>query len=321
MGDAFDALNSLSADDFDDLVPLSSSSGSDAAGPVPDATPEELQVYIAMQSELAAKGDSGLYGEILGDMGDESSVAGLSIEDRFDVLDNADGIGASGYESGVGFGGGLTTADVANDILNQPPVEPTLNMEDFMSQAVSEAINEVKSDAQANAFAVDRALEEADLRREIENIFDDAGDKLRLEVEEMRKEQYAVTQASAEQGELYVQSEKERLSEAEASVSRLIKKVSDNTNEVERAMVDLEQARTDLMTKEGGGMGDAASDLKKGGLVKQAALVGGLLFGSRAFTEGILVFGGGFAGEAHLVPAAVQLVIALACGAYLVFVK
>ena len=55
-------------------------------------------------------------------------------------------------------------------------------------------------------------------------------------------------------------------------------------------------------------------------LVKQASLIGGLLFGSRALTETILVLGSSNGGD-HIVSALIQAAIALACAGYFFLVK
>ena len=130
--------------------------------------------------------------------------------------------------------------------------------------------------------------------------------------------QEAVTQNASKQGLEYLELEKQRLSEAEESVTRLIQKVARETDEVQKAMEELDRAKNEASG--GGSFEDTAIDLKKGGIVKQAALVGGLLFGSRAFTETILVLGSPY-GDEHFVPAIVQAVIALACAAYFFLVK
>lgn len=55
-------------------------------------------------------------------------------------------------------------------------------------------------------------------------------------------------------------------------------------------------------------------------LIKQASLIGGLLFGSRALTETILVLGSSNGGD-HIVSALIQAAIALACAGYFFLVK
>ena len=133
--------------------------------------------------------------------------------------------------------------------------------------------------------------------------------------------QDAVTLEASKLGLDYIESEKRRISETEASVTRMIQKVARETDEVQKAMEDLELAKNQASGDGGSGsIEETAIDLKKGGLVKQAALVGGLLLGSRAVTETILVLNSPY-GDQHFVPAVLQAAIALACAAYFFFVK
>lgn len=101
----------------------------------------------------------------------------------------------------------------------------------------------------------------------------------------------------------------------------MIQKVAKETEEVQKAMEELERAKSEASS--GGGskaIEDSALDLKKGGIVKQSALVGVLLFGSRAFTETILAIGSTNGGD-HTMAALLQRAIALACVAYFFLVK
>ena len=132
--------------------------------------------------------------------------------------------------------------------------------------------------------------------------------------------QEAVTQSASKRGLEYLETERQRISEAEQSVTRLIQKVADETEEVEKAMAGLELAKNEASGGQGGSIEDTALDLKKGGLIKQASLVGGLLFGSRAVTETILVLTSPY-GDEHFFSAIVQAAIALACAAYFFLVK
>ena len=50
--------------------------------------------------------------------------------------------------------------------------------------------------------------------------------------------------------------------------------------------------------------------LKSGGIIKQATLVGALLFTIRSVTEGVLFMGGD---SSHMMPAAIQGAIAVVC--------
>ena len=128
-------------------------------------------------------------------------------------------------------------------------------------------------------------------------------------------------QIGSKRGLDYLESEKQRMSEAEESVRRLIQKVARESEQVQMAMNELELAKSQVSEQGGGGgIEDTALDLKKGGLIKQASLVGGLLFGSRAFTELILVLGSPY-GDEHFLPAVIQATIALVCSAYFFLVK
>lgn len=127
-----------------------------------------------------------------------------------------------------------------------------------------------------------------------------------------------IIQGASTKGLEYLESERQRISEAEESVTRLIQKVARETDEVQRAMEELDHAKNQVSGQ--GGIEDTALDLKKGGLIKQASLVGTLLFGSRAITELILVLGSPY-GDEHFIPAVVQAIIALACAAYFFVVK
>lgn len=287
MADAFAALDGLTADDFDDLKPTSALE--DAVASSTANMEQSAKVFMEMQAELSARGEEGVYDDILGDMSgdidDLNSIPSAVLQDdvtelgnaldEASVLSDADGLG-----SGDGSSSTLTTADVTNDVLTQD-VEPSLSMEDFMSKAVTEALTEVSAaenlagestspedmgETKDIALAAEQLLEDDQLRKEIEEIFDRAGEKLRNEVAVMKKEQEAFTKVSENQGLEYIESEKQRLSEAEESVSRLIQTVAARTNEVQEAMEELERARNEAGDGSGGGIEKTALDLKQGGV-------------------------------------------------------
>jgi hypothetical protein len=122
-----------------------------------------------------------------------------------------------------------------------------------------------------------------------------------------------LSKATAEARDKSLKAEEERLLQAETSVARLVNKVKDETVEVEKAMEDLKKAQEELLD-------DPlfkAADLKSGGIVKQGALVGTVLFSFRSFGEILLLSGPN--GADHGFAAAVQGVIAVACAAYFFF--
>jgi hypothetical protein len=100
--------------------------------------------------------------------------------------------------------------------------------------------------------------------------------------------------------------EQERLAAAEATMRKLLEKVNKETKNVETAIEDLRKAQIDTE----GGVDDKLMSLKSGGIVKQATLVGTLLFSLRSFVEGVAYLGGD---TTHLLPATVQGAIAIVC--------
>lgn len=101
-----------------------------------------------------------------------------------------------------------------------------------------------------------------------------------------------------------------RLEAAQSSVSRIIGKVRTEEVGVQKAVADLQKAQADMndnpLMK--------LSNLKQSGVVKQGALVGAILFGSRSITESVAMFG--LDGESHASAALAQGVIAFASAAF-----
>lgn len=129
--------------------------------------------------------------------------------------------------------------------------------------------------------------------------------------------QQEITEEARKRGITFEDSQTKRLQEAEASVSRLINKVAKETDAVQQAMEELERVKRESSNSS---MEESALDLKRGGIAKQAALVGMVLFGSRAVTEALLVAGSPY-GTDHFAAAAVQGIVALVCAAYFFLVK
>jgi hypothetical protein len=111
---------------------------------------------------------------------------------------------------------------------------------------------------------------------------------------------------NAKQSQDRIDVEQERLAAAEANMRKLLKKVNQETKNVETAIEDLRQAQIDIE----GGVDDQLVSLKSGGFVKQATLVGTLLFSFRSFVEVAAYFGGD---ATHLMPAIIQGAIAIVC--------
>jgi ribosomal protein S20 len=98
----------------------------------------------------------------------------------------------------------------------------------------------------------------------------------------------------------------QRLAMAETSMRKMLVSVNKETKNVEEAIEDLKQVQMDSE----GGVDSQLIDLKSGGVVKQATLVGALLFSLRSVADGVAYMGGD---ATHLMPAEIQAAIAVAC--------
>ena len=93
---------------------------------------------------------------------------------------------------------------------------------------------------------------------------------------------------------------------AQGNMRKMLDKVNEETKSVEDAIEDLKRAQAESE----GGIDSQLVDLKSGGLVKQAALTGALLFTFRSGVETIAFASGDVS---HALPALIQGTIAIAC--------
>ena len=101
-----------------------------------------------------------------------------------------------------------------------------------------------------------------------------------------------------------------RLENAERSMAAMLKRVASETAVVERAVTDLEAANAELDK-------DFVLKLKRGGLPKQGALAGFILFAVRSILDSVAAVSG--SDESHLTAALVQGAIAIVCAAIFFF--
>ena len=294
---------------------------------------DELNLYKEMYDEVEQKGGddtSSIYDDILGEMtipeetptsttqtvkssagkGFGASSSKSSKPKSISPLVDADGIGAIN----------------ANDDEEQlTAVELSQDTDEFMRRALEEALSDASANLPEGLTTKDKAaivdnidadsiLEDEELMKEINAIFDRANDQLIAGVSDIKAEQNALSKSSAAGRDQSIDFEAKRLKDAEGSVSRLVDKVKRETLEVEKAVNDLKAAQEDM----GGDPLSKAVDLKKAGVVKQSAVVGAILFSFRTAGE-LLFVAQGVDVEGHGASAAIQGLIALACGAYLLF--
>lgn len=279
---------------------------------------DEVKLYKDMYQEMDMDGGDEVYDDIFGELSGSSSSensnsnnSSSSTVPRKIPLDDADGIGS--------------IQNVQDDMEQLNVVELSQDTDKFMRQALEEALDEakmqVKSASSSSITSIDESsiLNDEELMKEINAVFDRANQKLLDSIADIKKEQDQISKSSAENRSRALEEEEARLREAEVSVARLVDKVKRETMEVEKAVAELKEAQEKL--------GDdplmKAADLKKAGIVKQGALVGTLLFSFRSIGELLLIVQGGYTTpgevESHSAAAAVQALIALVCGGYLIF--
>lgn len=117
---------------------------------------------------------------------------------------------------------------------------------------------------------------------------------------------------TSKESEAKIREDEERLAAAESNMKKMLAKVNVETKNVEQAIEDLRTAQEESES----GVDNQLLDLKSGGLVKQATLVGTLLFSLRSVVDGIAFLSGD---PSHLLPAIIQGGIALVCLAVFIF--
>jgi hypothetical protein len=127
--------------------------------PLPSAEPappeKEVQMYKAMVQDLEQQSEDDLYSNVLADMGGSSGVPKEPASP-------------------------ITSVEVIN---SEPTVGET---EDFMNQALNEAMKEVKLNNPSIAASI---LDDKEIMKEIEVIFERGNEKLMASLEEIRQEQ------------------------------------------------------------------------------------------------------------------------------------
>jgi hypothetical protein len=112
----------------------------------------------------------------------------------------------------------------------------------------------------------------------------------------------------------------QRLARAESSMVAMLERVNKETAAVEKAVQDLQQAQMDMSSANKNGAQSPISKLRQGGIPKQAALAGLLLFSFRSIADSLAAMGdaGSGGGGGDMTAALIQGAIALACGVYLI---
>ena len=181
MNEAFSSLESISSLDPDEDGEVAAPATSTEKGITFDGPPEdEAKLYSEMYKELEEEGEEGLYSNILGAMGGDVKVK----KESSTILNDADGIGATSPESDETI---LKFKSVSDDGDIGDP-----DMDAFMAQALKEAVAEAREktpDEVAEAVKSDSILDDEEMMKEMNKIFDKANKKLVESAKEIRKEQ------------------------------------------------------------------------------------------------------------------------------------
>jgi len=215
--------------------------------------------------------------------------------------------------SGKGFGKKSISVNL-DDIPAFDPTESGVGSDSaatdaFMNKALDQAFDE--ANAQGGEMGVNKEsfMQDESFKEEIEDIFTKANAKLVESLEEIRADQKLFAEKSALEAEQRSiersATNEERIAIAEDNMRKVLDRVNDESKAVEGAIEDLKRAQEEASGDE------TLTDLRSGGIVKQAALVGTLLFTVRGLGETVAFTTG--MGESHLIPAIVQSVLAVVC--------
>jgi uncharacterized protein YukE len=260
--------------------------------PPPTSPEKEIKIYEDMASEVAQKDENSLYSEVIGDMQGSKSDSSTT---------------------GKGFGKPTTASSGKEDVLSFDRSDK--ETEELFNAALEQALTEAKKKSNQQ-IDKDSLLNDKEIMKEIEKIFDRANDQLMEGLDEIRAEQKALAQASIEKGakesEMKMEEDEERLRVAGENMQKMLDKVNKETKAVESAIEDLRKAQEDLDRDAVGRL----SALKSGGIVKQVTLVGTVLFSLRSALETAAFFAGD---SSHLAAAIIQAGVALAFFAAFIF--
>ena len=196
MNEAFKSLDALSSFDLSDLQDdigvdkvnksttnlkadekiLKGVSSSESSNSVDDQN--EVKIYTEIVEELESEGEDGIYENIMGDLKDSPVSSSSSSSSTKSIFADADGIGSVGQDENEET---LTAVEISQ------------NTDEFMKRALEEAMDEVKlkssEDGKVDAKLPEGILDDAEMMKEINAIFDRANDKILDSIAEMKDEQ------------------------------------------------------------------------------------------------------------------------------------
>merc|ERR1712038_785902 len=156
---------------------------------------DQAKLYTEIYEELKKGGEDGIYDNIMDEMTDSNNTNGKGGR----VIKDADGIGSLVKEEET-----LTAVEISQDT------------DMLMKRALEEAMDEVKSKAPepGRSDLTESILDDKEMMKEINAIFDRANEQLLDSIAEIKDEQAALTEASARSRSDSLKDEEQRLAEA-----------------------------------------------------------------------------------------------------------
>jgi hypothetical protein len=261
---------------------------------IPTDTPvvsleSEVKLYKELVGEVELNEDSDSYLEMMKELG-------ASNKQTFDtystVLQDLGGTLQGFVDNSNNSNKMIPASDETTSIPNAISAEQLLALQSEKASASSSterwmelALQDAMNDVTLNHPDLRRheILSDADLRKEIENIFAAGNEKLLQSIAEIKEEQRQLAQqkqkqATSQQHTAVEQQEEgqKRLLAAETAMQQILRKVHSEKTQLEQAVVDLNTAQTKL---------EQNVVYQLGGLPKQAALVGVVLFSVRSILD------------------------------------
>lgn len=227
-----------------------------------------------------------------------SKLRKAKADSSFDgIEDDGDLISDGGFEDG-------------GDVPSEEGIDKLLN------QALADSVKSVQSnlppELQDSSTSIN-IMDDPSFKQEIAEIFDKATVDLKGALDDIRKEQEDFAAASAAKNAADTQAataqDQARLAMADKNMVKMLERVNKETADVQRAVDELEEAQKGLSA-------DPVMQMAGGGLIKQAALAGTILFTVRGGIDAVSMVGGD---GSHAVPALVQGALALGCAGYFFF--
>jgi hypothetical protein len=253
--------------------------GGDDGGPVVPLE-SEVKVYKDLVGEMEANEDSAEYMTMMDELGGQMKQ---TFDTYSTVLQDLGGTTPNEFGSTKQK---QKNADDSDDTVTIPDAVSAEMLLQAGSTArfMETALQDAMQDVQLNNPDLSKSiLSDASLKEEIEKILEAGNEKLLESLAEIKTEQRQLAEEArriASNRPNPVALEAQRLLAAEASMQTILQKVTAEANQVERAVVDLKAAQAQVNN-------DVISKLRRGGLPKQAALAGTILFAVRSLVDSV----------------------------------